>query len=99
MIKKECNEENTPCKYLASWYGDYWAGEYLKREWFESMRDGEFEGVKVKIPCGYHEYLSGIYHDYMQLPPVEKRVSHHYHYYLNLDRHLTIEQIKKLNKQ
>lgn len=37
----------------------------------------EFEGVKLRVPKGYDQYLTRIYGDYMQLPPVEKRGSRH----------------------
>lgn len=36
----------------------------------------EFEGVKSYIPNGYHQYLSNLYGDYMQLPPENKRERH-----------------------
>ena len=39
--------------------------------------DGEFEGRVFPIPENYDEILSAIYGDYMQLPPVEQRVSNH----------------------
>lgn len=38
----------------------------------------DFEDRKFYIMAGYDEYLSKSYGDYMQLPPVEKRISHHY---------------------
>lgn len=44
---------------------------------FSSAIDGEFEGKKYKIPIGYDKWLRSIYGDYMQLPPKEKRVTHH----------------------
>ncbi len=37
----------------------------------------EFEGYKFKAPKGYHEVLTNLYGDYMQLPPESKRVTHH----------------------
>lgn len=45
----------------------------------------EFGGKKYKAPIGYDEWLKAFYGDYMQLPPVEKRVSRHSFkaYYLN----------------
>lgn len=85
-------------KYLASYYGDYWEREYLKREWFEDALIVDFESLKVKIPTGYDGYLSRIYHDYMQLPPKDKQVSHHYHYFLDLGRHYTLDQVKQMVK-
>lgn len=36
----------------------------------------DFEGEVFNAPSNYDEYLSNLYGDYMQLPPVEKRVTH-----------------------
>ena len=44
---------------------------------FEGFLMQEFEGRKYKIPIGYDKWLRRIYGDYMQLPPIEKRVTHH----------------------
>lgn len=40
------------------------------------MADMEF--MKVPIPNGYDWILTDHYGDYMQMPPVEKRVNHEY---------------------
>lgn len=54
------------------------------KEVFASFIDVEFEGKNYKAPVGYDEWLSDFYGDYMQLPPVEKRVTHHqYEAYLS----------------
>lgn len=84
--------------HLVSYYGDYWGREYFDKTWFESYEDVPFSDFSVKIPAGYHEYLSNVYGDYMKFPPVEKRASHHYHYYLNMDKHLDLEKIRSLMK-
>lgn len=44
---------------------------------FNSFIAGTFEGKQYPIPVGYDEWLTNFYGDYMKLPPVEKRVSHH----------------------
>lgn len=54
----------------------YYAGEVFPREVYLPAREAEFEGVKVYIPNLYDPYLRNLYHDYMQLPPVEKRERH-----------------------
>ena len=48
-----------------------------RREWLEQVTTGTFEGKEFMIPKKYHEILTSDYGDYMQLPPVEQRVSHH----------------------
>ena len=44
---------------------------------FDEIIDAEFEGIKIRIPRAYDAYLTKAYGDYMALPPVEKRVTHH----------------------
>ena len=52
--------------------------EILNREWFTEYIDAPFEQYMFQIPAHYHEILTGFYNaDYMQLPPEEKRKSHH----------------------
>ena len=48
-----------------------------KREWLKQTITGVFEGKEFVIPKNYHEILTSDYGDYMQLPPVELRFSHH----------------------
>lgn len=44
---------------------------------FEDCEYAEFEGKRYRIPKGYDAYLKNQYGNYMELPPVEKRYSHH----------------------
>ena len=48
-----------------------------RREWLEQVTTETFEGKEFMIPKNYHEILTSDYGDYMQLPPVELRFSHH----------------------
>ncbi len=41
----------------------------------------EFEGRTYKTMVGYKDYLERTYGDYMTLPPVEQRVTHHFEAY------------------
>lgn len=59
------------------------SGPWGKREiipawWCDESCQLEFEGIPVNGPKEYHQWLTHLYGDYMQLPPVEKRVGHHY---------------------
>lgn len=44
---------------------------------FEGFIRHSFEGKEYSIPIGYDEWLKSFYGNYMQLPPEDKRVSHH----------------------
>lgn len=47
----------------------------LKSE-FEKEVEVEFEGYKMPAFSCWDSYLHGIYGNYMQLPPLEKRQTH-----------------------
>jgi len=52
--------------------------ELLKGEWFESFKLLPFEQYSFRVPIGYEGCLNVFYGpNYMELPPEEKRVSHH----------------------
>ena len=52
-------------------------GEMVDKSVFDSDVYREFEGHEYRVPIGYDTWLRSIYGDYMQLPPVEHRVTHH----------------------
>ena len=97
--KKIINFENRAAlekgDHVVSYYGDYWEREFFDKKWFENYIDMQFSDFTVKVPVGYHEYLTNVYGDYMQFPPVDKRVSHHDHYYLNMDKSMSLDEIMK----
>ena len=49
----------------------------MTKEEFENMTEWEFEGRSFPIPTNYHEILTRIYGDYMQLPPKAEQKPHH----------------------
>ena len=55
----------------------YGSRERMPAEVFRGAVNVTFEGLTVPAPVGYDTYLRGLYGDYMQLPPEEKRVSLH----------------------
>lgn len=59
--------------------------EYIERDGYGEPVLVEFEGKQYKAPHDWNKYLTNLYGDYMQLPPVEKRVQHHFEVYENLD--------------
>ncbi len=54
-----------------------WIQLVYKRQWYEEFVKAPFEDSEFYISKHYDEILRAEYGDYMQLPPVEKRVYHH----------------------
>lgn len=66
-------------KYVISYGGVYGAEkESLKREWFDEYVQVEFEGHFFTSIAKYDEYLKKHYGAYMELPPLECQIPHHY---------------------
>ena len=59
------------------------------REWFDSVVWVDFEGEKMPLPAGYHEYLTLIFGDYMQRPPAPERVAKHELLFVDMDHPYT----------
>lgn len=57
-------------------WGLYGVGERMLKSEFEKQVMVEFEGHQFPTFSCWDSYLHGLYHDYMQLPPVEKRQTH-----------------------
>lgn len=77
--------------------GSYGAKEVMPK----SFCTGEdiampFEGITAMMPSGYDEYLTRIYGNYMQWPPKEKQVSHHYHAVADLTKRLSKKEALSL---
>lgn len=57
--------------------GFYGYGEILDKNTFIKYTEKEFENTKYMTMGAWSEYLTGVYGDYMKLPPEEKRVRPH----------------------
>ena len=74
-----------------------WEGRIFRSEWFRDVVELPFETTTVTVPRDYDAYLRLLYGDYMQLPPVEKRVSHP-HYFTDLNQRLTLSQVRECRR-
>jgi lipopolysaccharide cholinephosphotransferase len=63
-------------------WGLYGLGEKMKKSEYESFVSMEFEHHFFSVYSCWDSYLKGLYGDYMQLPPVEKRKTHDMEAYL-----------------
>lgn len=79
-ISKKLNEISKTYDYNNSEYvgGVSWGygpqEKMLKKDIHDCKVD--FEGMKVNTISCYEKYLTNLYGNYMELPPVEKRITH-----------------------
>lgn len=69
--------ENTNYSKCAAMFSPYaFEKTIYNKEWFEPIKM-KFEKMEFLAPKGYHEILSQLYGNYMELPPENKRNSGH----------------------
>ena len=78
---KKCDETVRNPNYKSSHLVAHILGARNKRtvfnkNWFESLKDIEFEGRKFQTFSDTHSYLTMVYGDYMTPPPVNERRGH-----------------------
>ena len=88
-------------RHVVVYCGIYGDKEIYPAEWVSTPVTFPFEDTTVTLSGGYDHYLRHFFGDYMQLPPPEKRASHHFKEYFNLDAEESVEQVflKLTNKQ
>lgn len=90
LEKQDALHQSTAKSDLIANQGGAWGKkEIVPAEAFAYSVKVPFEGIEVKVPCGYDQYLTHVYGDYMQFPPVEERVTHHFTDVIDLERPYT----------
>ena len=64
-------------KYIANLCGAWGKKEIAEASDFDETIELLFENRRYMAPKGYDSYLRRLYGEYMELPPLEKRVTHH----------------------
>ena len=62
---------------IANYSGMWREKEIVPAWWYGEGTVLEFEGIPVTAPKEYDKWLTQVYGNYIQLPPIEKQVSHH----------------------
>lgn len=67
-----------------------------RKEWFGDGKKILFEGFEITVPKEPEKFLARHYGaDYMTPPPKEEQQSHHCLYYLNFDKYMSVDEVKK----
>ena len=80
--KSKLYKAMTKYPYDSSKYVGYGFTQYLdkfvhNRKYYSSSVKLLFEDEYFSAPAMWNDYLTDLYHDYMQFPPAEKQVTHH----------------------
>lgn len=76
------------CEYVKELWGKTSFYNFPKK-WFDSVVYFDFEGYKMPVMAGYHEYLTLIFGDYMKRPPEPERIIRHELAFVDVDRPYT----------
>ena len=86
-INKMCEERSFDKeRYVGNLMGNWGMKEVMPREFFGKPKRYMFEGLEVYGPEEADLYLRKLYGVYMELPPIEKRVSHHDYIFFDLNK-------------
>lgn len=91
-IKKQRGDK---CMYYCGFYD--LEKEVCEKSWFGKGVEVPFEDFSIVVPQNYDAYLKNMFGDYMTPPPIEKQVTHHNLYFIDLDKRWDIKDIMKLN--
>lgn len=96
LIRRETMFKTVPKSGLiANNCGAWGKKEIVPADWYGEGVPVMFEGMQLMAPVEYDKWLTQVYGDYMQLPPVEKRVGHHFVDVIDLSKPYTEYMRKK----
>lgn len=100
LIKKaddyiNCMEYDS-AKYVRIYGSIFHSKHIFPKEWFESYESITFEGKQFMTIKEWDKWLTVMFKDYMTPPPPEKQIPHHDHYFIDLERGLSLKQVRAL---
>lgn len=98
VLKVEDEIKQPNGDYYLCYSGNYsFDKELIPKSIFGEGLKVPFEDTEIVVPEHYVEYLEHMYGDWKTPPSLDKRVTHHYKYFQDLNKRWKIEDIKKLN--
>lgn len=76
-IDRYCQKYNNSTKYVGNVLGLYGVKDVFLKEWVSDVKLVPFENIQSYVPVNYDSYMKKLFGNYMELPPIEQRVSHH----------------------
>lgn len=73
-------------EYVGNLVGAWAQKEIMPKKYFGKPIKLQFENMLINVPEDYDNYLKSLYKNYWELPPEEKRVSHHENLMIDLNK-------------
>lgn len=70
------SDDYTSSNQIANFYGHWKEKEIIDRHIFEETTFYSFENIQLQGVKQYDVYLTKLYQNYMELPPIEKQITH-----------------------
>jgi len=87
IVNERCKEKDFySSKYVASCMSTYRSREIMERHYWGTPKSYQFENIEVKGPEMADEYLTHLFRNWRELPPVDKRQSAHDFIELDLNK-------------
>ena len=77
LVKEPMNPDYSTSQMLGVYYLNEKERAFLPRDVYEEFTTIPFEGKEYPAISHYDEFLTALFRNYMEFPPVEKRVTHH----------------------
>lgn len=91
-IDRECSKRDfDSCEYVGNLVGNWMEKEIMPREFFGRPKLYKFENIEVYGVEDYDKYLENLYHNWRQLPSIDKRKSEHDYIQLDLNKSYKID--------
>jgi len=75
------------CDIIGNYFGSWGIKEIVPKKYFGDGTIMFFENGNYRIPTDYDNYLKSLYGNYLELPPEEKRKSHHSFTHIEFNKH------------
>lgn len=85
LLKYPVRDSEIVCNH-GTWHG---FRDYVRAEFYGKGIDMDFEGVKARVPEKWDDYLTALFEDWRNPPPLEKQVGHHYYEICDLEKPFT----------
>ena len=84
--RQELYRSVPPSNMIANYCSPWRKREIVPKDWYGEGTMLTFEGIQALAPKEYDKWLTQVYGDYMQLPPEEQRIPHHFVDVIDLER-------------